>query len=70
MQSPQTDTPISIQKQVMHFIYRISFKRISDEMHRELTKLGTYGDSMDDIIRKLVDFYKKEFIKKEKVERK
>ena len=34
--------------------------RVSDEMHEELVKLGNYGDSMDDIIRRLVISYKDE----------
>lgn len=34
--------------------------RVSDTTHKELTKLGGYGDSMDDIIKKLVESYKKE----------
>ncbi len=33
--------------------------RVSDQTHKELTKLGNYGDSMDDIIKKLVESYKR-----------
>ncbi len=33
--------------------------RVSDQTHKELTKLGSYSDSMDDIIKKLIDSYKK-----------
>jgi predicted CopG family antitoxin len=31
--------------------------RVSDEMHEALAKLGNYGESMDDIIRRLVTAY-------------
>jgi predicted CopG family antitoxin len=31
------------------------FIRVKDETHKELSKLGTYGDSMDDIIRRLLE---------------
>ena len=31
---------------------------ISEETHRELVKLGVYGESMDGIIRKLIDHYR------------
>ena len=34
--------------------------RVSDQTHKELTKLGNYGDSMDDIIKRIVEVYKKE----------
>ena len=30
---------------------------INEETHRELVKLGVYGESMDDIIRKLINHY-------------
>jgi len=30
---------------------------INGETHRELVKLGVYGESMDDIIRKLINHY-------------
>lgn len=33
--------------------------RVSDETHKELAKLGTYGDTMEDIIRKLLDYYQR-----------
>jgi predicted CopG family antitoxin len=32
--------------------------RVSDELHKELVKLGTYSESMDGIIRKCVKAYK------------
>jgi len=31
---------------------------INEETHRELVKLGIYGESMDDIIRKLINHYR------------
>ncbi len=34
--------------------------RVSDETHKELTKVGKYGDSMDDIIKKLLQTYHKQ----------
>ena len=33
---------------------------ISDETHKELVKLGVYGETIDDIIRKCIDAYKKQ----------
>jgi predicted CopG family antitoxin len=33
--------------------------KVSDEIHKELSKIGMWGESMDDIVRKLVDYYKK-----------
>jgi hypothetical protein len=33
--------------------------KVKDETHRELAKLGNYGDTMDDIINKCIDAYKK-----------
>ena len=33
--------------------------RVSDQTHKELTGLGSYSDSMDDIIKKLIESYKK-----------
>ena len=33
---------------------------ISEETHTELTKLGVYGDSIDTIIRKCIEAYKRE----------
>jgi predicted CopG family antitoxin len=30
---------------------------INEDTHRELVKLGVYGESMDGIIRKLIDHY-------------
>jgi predicted CopG family antitoxin len=33
---------------------------ISEETHRELVKVGVYGESMDDIIKKLLNHYKGE----------
>lgn len=32
--------------------------RISDETHRELTKIGSYEETMDDIIKKLLRHWK------------
>ena len=32
---------------------------ISDETHKELVKLGVYGETIDDIIRKCIEAYKK-----------
>jgi hypothetical protein len=31
------------------------FIRVKDETHKELSKLGTYGDTMDDIIQHLLE---------------
>jgi predicted CopG family antitoxin len=33
---------------------------ISEETHYELTKLGVYGETLDDIIRKCIEAYKKQ----------
>jgi predicted CopG family antitoxin len=33
---------------------------ISEETHSELTKLGVYGETLDDIIRKCIEAYKKQ----------
>ena len=33
--------------------------RIDEDLHRELTQLGKYGDSMGDIIRALLEEHKK-----------
>ena len=33
---------------------------ISEETHSELTKLGVYGETIDDIIRKCIEAYKKQ----------
>ena len=33
--------------------------RVEEELHKELAKVGQYGDSMSDIIKKLLDFYNK-----------
>lgn len=38
--------------------------KVKDETHKELSKLGTYGDTMDDIINKCIQAYKKHEIKK------
>ena len=35
--------------------------RISAETYKQLTKMGTYGDSMDDIIKKLLKQYLRQF---------
>ena len=37
---------------------------ISEELHEELAKIGHYGDSMGDIIKKLLDHYSKDKSKK------
>jgi hypothetical protein len=31
--------------------------KISDETHKRLSKVGTFGDTFEDIIKKLLDFY-------------
>ena len=31
--------------------------RVNEEVHTELTKIGTYGDSMNDIIEKMIQSY-------------
>lgn len=33
--------------------------KVKDETHKELSKLGNYGDTMDDIINKCIQAYKK-----------
>jgi len=33
--------------------------RVTDETHRELTKLGSYGETMDEIINRCIQAYKK-----------
>jgi hypothetical protein len=33
--------------------------KVKDETHKELVKLGKYGDTMDDIIQELLDYYRK-----------
>jgi predicted CopG family antitoxin len=33
--------------------------RIDEDLHTELSNIGKYGDSMGDIIRKLLEHYKK-----------
>ncbi len=33
---------------------------ISDDTHKELVKLGVYGETIDDIIRKCIEAYKKQ----------
>jgi predicted CopG family antitoxin len=33
--------------------------RIDEDLHRDLAELGKYGDSMGDIIRKLLEHYKR-----------
>ena len=37
--------------------------RISEELHEELAKIGHYGDSMGDIIKRLLDDYYKDKVK-------
>jgi len=34
--------------------------KVSDETHKELGKLGAWGETMDDIIAKCIKSYKKE----------
>ena len=31
--------------------------RIDEDLHKELSQIGHYGDSMGDIIRRLLEFY-------------
>lgn len=31
--------------------------RVSDQTHKELTKLGSYGETMDEIIKRLLKSY-------------
>jgi predicted CopG family antitoxin len=38
--------------------------RIDEDLHTELSNIGKYGDSMGDIIRKLLEHYKKTAAKK------
>jgi predicted CopG family antitoxin len=38
--------------------------RISEELHEELAKIGHYGDSMGDIVKRLLDHYNKDKSKK------
>jgi predicted CopG family antitoxin len=33
--------------------------RIDEDLHRELSEVGKYGDSMGDIIRRLLEHYKR-----------
>jgi negative regulator of replication initiation len=33
--------------------------RIDEDLHKELASVGRYGDSMGDIIKRLLDFYNK-----------
>ena len=33
---------------------------ISDETHKDLVKLGVYGETIDDIIKKCIEAYKRE----------
>jgi hypothetical protein len=33
--------------------------KVKDETHKELMKLGKYGDTMDGIINEILDYYKK-----------
>jgi len=33
--------------------------KVKDETHKELSKLGKYGDTMDDIINRCIQAYKK-----------
>lgn len=38
--------------------------RITDELHAELSEVGRYGETMDDIIRKCLNAYEKFVLKK------
>jgi hypothetical protein len=31
--------------------------KVKDETHKRLAKLGSFGDSFDDIVQKLLDYY-------------
>jgi len=46
----------------MNLISNIDLKwkmiRIDEDLHKELSEIGHYGDSMGDIIRRLLEFYK------------
>lgn len=33
--------------------------RVKDETHKELSNLGSYGETMDDIIKRLIENWKK-----------
>jgi hypothetical protein len=56
---------------VRHIIYNMTITTvlnrktvsISDETHKELVKLGVYGETIDDIIRKCIEAYKKQYKK-------
>ena len=39
--------------------------RISDQTHRELMKIGSYEETMDDIIKKLLRHWKESTVKKQ-----
>ena len=41
--------------------------RISDDAHRELTKIGSYEETMDDIIKKLLRHWKESTAKNNNV---
>jgi predicted CopG family antitoxin len=38
--------------------------RIDDDVHTELTKIGYKNESYSDVVRRLIDFYKKQGAKK------
>ncbi len=45
-------------------LMKLKTVRISDDLHTELTKIGGYNETMDDIIRKCVRAYKDSHQKK------
>jgi hypothetical protein len=48
------------QRNILYHMEELVLKslKVSDDTHKELTKLGTWGESMDDIIRRLIKSYK------------
>jgi hypothetical protein len=43
----------------MELMGMVKLIKVKDETHKELAKLGNYGDTMDDIITKCIQAYKK-----------
>ena len=43
----------------MELMGMVKLIKVKDETHKELSKLGNYGDTMDDIINKCIQAYKK-----------
>jgi hypothetical protein len=43
----------------MELMGMVKLIKVKDETHKELSKLGSYGDTMDDIINKCIQAYKK-----------